>query len=52
MSKKGVLKKVILICNQSKKYYIKNWNKKKIATLKIYYLFDFLVILKINRQIF
>lgn len=32
VSKKEVLKKAILICDQSKEYHAKNWNKREIAT--------------------
>lgn len=52
VSKKRVLKKAILIYNQSKKYHTRNWYKKETIIRKIDCFFDALIILKIDKQIF
>lgn len=50
VSKKRVLKKAVLLYNWSKKYYIKSWKKRKIATQKTDYLFDTLAISQTDKQ--
>lgn len=52
MSKKRVLRKVILICDQSKKYYIENWCKKETTIWKTDCLSNALAILEADGWIF
>lgn len=52
VSKKGILRKVVLICNRNKEYHSENWSKRNISTRKTDCLFDDLAILKTNEWIF
>ena len=52
MSKKGVLRKAVLIYNWSKEYHTKSWNKREIAIRKTDCLFDVLAVLQTNRWTF
>ena len=46
MSKKGLLRKVVLMCDRSKEYHTKSWNKRETATRKIDCPFDALAVLQ------
>lgn len=48
VSKKGVLRKAVLMCDQNKKYHTKSWNKRETATQKTDYPFNTLVILEVD----
>ncbi len=48
MSKKGILRKAVLMCDWSKEYYTKSWNKRETATQETDCSFDVLAILKVD----
>ena len=44
-----VLKKVVLMYNWNKEYYLENWSKRKTSTQKTDCPFDTMVILEVDR---
>lgn len=52
VSKKEVLRKPVLICDQSKEYYSEYWSKREISSWKTDCFFDALAILETDGQIF
>ncbi len=52
VSKKDILKKAVLMCDWSKEYHTKSWNKREIATRKTDCPFDTLAVLEVDGWIF
>ena len=46
VSKKGVLRKGVLMCNQSKEYHTESWSKRETASRKTGCPFDALAVLE------